>query len=199
MKNILHISTSPNGDSSFSIRLGNAIAKQLTEAYSGSVVKKTDLTANPFPHLDPVLVKAIRTKEDEQTPSDKVLLQRSNEAINDIMEADAIIISLPLFNFGIPSVLKTWLDHVVRAGVTFKYTEKGPLGLVTGKKLYIALASGGVYSQGPMQAFDHAVPYLTDVLNFIGITDISVARAEGIGIPSLKDIALEKAIEEVTV
>src|SRR5690606_10090467 len=133
----------------------NAIAQQLIETYPGSGVKTTDLTANPFPHLDPVLVKAIRTKEDEQTPSDKILLQRSNEAINDVMEADTIIISLPLFNFGIPSVLKTWFDHVVRAGVTFRYTENGPTGLVTGKKLYIALASGGVYSQGPMQAYDH--------------------------------------------
>lgn len=199
MKKILHISTSPNGNSSFSIRLGNAIAQQLIEAYPGSEVKTTDLTADPFPHLDPVLVKAIRTKEDEQTASDKILLQRSNEAINDIMEADTIIVSLPLFNFGIPSVLKTWLDHILRAGVTFKYTENGPVGLVTGKKLYIALASGGVYSQGPTQAYDHAVPYLTDVLNFIGITDITVSRAEGTGIPALKNTALEKAIEEVTV
>jgi FMN-dependent NADH-azoreductase len=115
------------------------------------------------------------------------------------MEADTIIISLPLFNFGIPSVLKTWLDHIVRAGVTFNYTADGPLGLVTGKKLYIALASGGVYSQGPMQAYDHAVPYLTSVLNFIGITDISVVRAEGTGIPALKDIALEKAMAEIMV
>lgn len=199
MKNILHISTSPNGSNSFSIRLGNAIVQQLTEAYPGSELKTTDLTADPFPHLDPVLVKAIRTKEEEQTPSDKILLQRSNEAINDIMKADTIIISLPLFNFGIPSVLKTWLDHVVRAGATFKYSPDGPVGLVTGKKLYIALASGGVYSQGPMQAYDHAVPYLKSVLNFIGITDIKVIRAEGTGIPALKEEALNKAMNEVEV
>jgi FMN-dependent NADH-azoreductase len=199
MKNILHISTSPNGQNSFSIRLGNAIAKQLTEVYPESVVAVTDLTENPFPHLDTARVKAIRTRTEDLTPEDRLLLERSDEAIKAIMEADTIIISLPLFNFGIPSVLKTWLDHIVRAGVTFNYTADGPLGLVTGKKLYIALASGGVYSQGPMQAYDHAVPYLTSVLNFIGITDISVVRAEGTGIPALKDIALEKAMAEIMV
>lgn len=199
MKNILHISTSPHGNDSFSIKLGNAIASQLTEAYPEAEVTLLDLTDNPFPHLDPVLVKAVRTKEEEQTDDQKKLLERGNAAIAQLKEADIVIISLPLFNFGIPSVLKTWLDNVVRGGVTFTYTPEGPVGLLSGKKVYIALASGGVYSQGPMQGYDHAVPYLKDVLGFIGITDISVVRAEGIGIPTLRELALEKAIEEVVV
>lgn len=199
MKNILHISTSPNGQNSFSIRLGNAIAAQLVNAYPDAQIKTIDLTSDPFPHLDPVLVKAIRTTEDQLTDSDRQLLHRSDKAIKELMEADSVVISLPLFNFGIPSVLKTWLDHILRAGITFKYTENGPVGLVTGKKLYIALASGGVYSQGPMQAYDHAVPYLKDVLMFIGISDISVLRAEGTAIPALKDLALHRALEEITV
>lgn len=197
MKNILHLSTSPHGENSFSIKLGNSILSQLVDAFPGSTVTVTDLTIDPFPHLDPVLVKAVRTREEEQTDEHKKLLKRSNAAIAQLKEADIIIISLPLFNFGIPSVLKTWLDNVVRGGVTFTYTPEGPKGLLSGKKVYIALASGGVYSQGPMQAYDHAIPYLKDVLGFIGINDVSVVRAEGIGVPALRELALEKAIEEV--
>ncbi|PHK07687.1 FMN-dependent NADH-azoreductase [Nostoc linckia z13] len=196
MKTILHISSSPHGENSVSKKLGKSIAGQLQQANDGAVVKLTDLGENPFPHLDAKLVQAIRTKPEDLTEEQKEILQGSDAAIKDIMNADAIVISIPFFNFGIPSVIKAWLDHVVRAGVTFRYGENGPVGLVTGKKVYLAVASGGVYSDGPMQAYDHAVPYLKSVLGFIGITDVSVVRAEGMGIPALKDLALEKALAE---
>ena len=196
MKTILHISSSPHGENSVSKKLGKSIVGQLQEANDGAVVKHTDLGENPFPHLDAKLVQAIRTRPEDLTEEQKLLLHDSDAAIEDIMNADAIVISIPFFNFGIPSVIKAWLDHVVRAGVTFRYGENGPVGLVTGKKVYLAVASGGVYSDGPMQAYDHAVPYLKSVLGFIGITDVSVVRAEGMGIPSLKDLALEKALAE---
>jgi len=196
MKTILHISSSPHGENSVSKKLGKSIAGQLQEANDGAVIKHTDLGEDPFPHLDAKLVQAIRTRPEDLTEEQKLLLHDSDAAIEDIMNADAIVISIPFFNFGIPSVIKAWLDHVVRAGVTFRYGENGPVGLVTGKKVYLAVASGGVYSDGPMQAYDHAVPYLKSVLGFIGITDVSVVRAEGMGIPSLKDLALEKALAE---
>lgn len=182
-----------------SIKLGNAIVDQLQEAYPGAVTKYVDLVENPFPHLDPALVKAIRTKQEDLTDEQKVLLQRSDAAVKDVMDADAIVIGIPFYNFGIPSVIKAWLDHVVRAGVTFRYGENGPVGLVQGKKVYLAVASGGVYSEGPMQAYDHAVPYLKSVLGFIGVSDFSVVRAEGMGIPALRDNALEKAMAEFAV
>lgn len=199
MKNILHIISSPHGEESVSKKLGSAIVTQLQEAYPQTNVKTLDLVQDTFPHLDPKLVKAIRTRQEDLTEEQKTILQRSDAAIKDVMDADTIIISLPFFNFGIPSVIKAWLDHIIRAGVTFRYGENGPQGLVTGKKVYLALASGGVYSDGPMQAYDHAVPYLKSVLGFIGMTDVSVIRAEGMGIPSLKDLALEKAVAEIAV
>ena len=197
--NILHIITSPHGEASVSKKLGNAIVAQLQEAHPGAAVKTADLVQHPFPHLDADLVKAIRTKAEDQTLEQKVLLQQSDSAINDLLKADAIVISIPFFNFGIPSVLKSWLDHIVRAGVTFRYGANGPEGLLTGKKVYLAIASGGVYSDGPMQAYDHAVPYLKSIFGFIGITDVTVVRAEGMGIPTLAPHALNKAIEEIAV
>jgi FMN-dependent NADH-azoreductase len=197
--NILHIITSPHGEASVSKKLGNAIVAQLQEIHTGAAVRTTDLVQHPFPHLDADLVKAIRTKAEDQTPDQKALLQRADEAVKDLQEANAIVISIPFFNFGIPSVLKSWLDHVVRAGVTFRYGEKGPEGLLTGKKVYLAIASGGIYSGGPMQAYDHAVPYLKSILGFIGITDVQVLRAEGMGIPALAPHALDKAVSEIAV
>jgi FMN-dependent NADH-azoreductase len=197
--NILHIITSPHGEASVSKKLGNAIVAQLQETHKGAAVKTADLVQHPFPHLDADLVKAIRTKAEDQTPDQKALLQRADEAVKDLQEANAIVISIPFFNFGIPSVLKSWLDHVTRAGVTFRYGEKGPEGLLTGKKVYLAIASGGIYSGGPMQTYDHAVPYLKSILGFIGITDVQVLRAEGMGIPALAPHALDKAVSEIAV
>jgi len=199
MKNILHISSSPHEENSVSKKLGNAIAEQLREANQDAVIKHVDLIENPFPHLDPALVKAIRTKQEDLTDDQKLLLKRSDAAVKDIMDADAIVIGIPFYNFGVPSVIKAWLDHVVRAGVTFRYGENGPVGLLTSKKVYLAIASGGIYSEGPMQAYDHAEPYLRSVLGFIGINDISVVRAEGMGIPALRDNALDKAMAEFIV
>jgi FMN-dependent NADH-azoreductase len=113
------------------------------------------------------------------------------------MEADMIVIGAPLYNFGISSALKAWIDHIARAGLTFHYTEHGSEGLVKGKKVYLAIAMGGVYSEGPMQAYDFVTPYLKAVLGFIGMTDITVFRAEGTAIPGLKETALEKAIAAI--
>lgn len=197
--NILHIITSPHAGESVSLKLGNAIVDRLKAANPQAAVTVNNIAENPFPHLDTPTVKAIRTPKDQLTEEQKALLQRSDAAVEELFAADAIVISMPFFNFGIPSVLKTWLDNIIRAGITFSYTPDGPLGLLTGKKVYIALASGGVYSQGPMQQYDHAVPYLRNVLGFIGLTDVEVVRAEGIGIPALKETALEKAMAGIPV
>ena len=199
MKTILHISSSPHGENSVSKKLGKAITNQLLDTYPGAIASHLDLAEDPFPHLDPALVAAIRTRAEDLTDEQRHVLKRSDAAVKDLMDADAIVIGIPFYNFGIPSVIKAWLDHIIRAGVTFRYGENGPVGLVTGKKIYLAIASGGVYSEGPMQAYDHAVPYLKSVLGFIGLSDFSVVRAEGLGIPSLKDLALQKAIAEIEV
>ena len=199
MSNILHIISSTNGAQSVSIQLGNAIVAKLQAANPGSTVKTVNLTAQPIPHLDEALTTALRTPQDKRTAEDVKLLERSDEAVRDLFAADTIVVGVPLINFSIPSSLKAWVDNIVRAGVTFSYTEKGIQGLVTGRKVYIALASGGIYSEGPMQAYDHAVPYLVSLFNSIGLKDIEVVRAEGLGMPVIQDTALEKAVNSVVV
>ena len=114
-----------------------------------------------------------------------------------MLAADTLVIATPLINFGISSTLKSWLDNVLRAGRTFRYTEAGPEGLAKGKKAYIVVASGGVYSEGPAAAMNHADPYLRTALGFIGITDVEVIRVEGVALgPDAAEKAVEKALDE---
>ncbi|WP_431209241.1 FMN-dependent NADH-azoreductase [Puia sp. P3] len=121
-------------------------------------------------------------------------MRHSDEAIRDVFDSDILVIGAPMYNFSLPSALKAWIDHIVRAGKTFSYSEKGVAALVNGKKVYLVIASGGVFSEGPMKEHDFVEPYLRYILGFIGLTDITTIRVEGLAIPGLKDGALEKAI-----
>ncbi|OKS87359.1 FMN-dependent NADH-azoreductase [Mucilaginibacter polytrichastri] len=197
MKKILHIISSPKGDASFSIKLGNAIIAKVKEANPGSTVTETNLVTKRFPHLEEAHLTSFYTPAEQHTPELAEAIKHSDEAIAEIMEADVIVIDAPLYNFGIPSALKAWIDHIARAGVTFKYDENGPEGLVKGKKVYIALASGAIYSNGPMQGYDFVAPYLKSVLGFMGMTDLTVFRVEGSAYPNLKDTALQTAIASI--
>ena len=199
MANILHIISSTRGAESVSTQLGNNIIAKLQVAQPGSTVTVTDLEKQPLAHPGGAFTKAMFTPIELRTNEDNKELEASDKAIANLLAADTIVISLPFINFGIPSTLKAWLDTINRAGITFNYSAEGPKGLITGKKVYIALASGGIYSEGPMQAYDHAVPYLQSILSFIGITDITVVRAEGTSIPGIQDVALEKATNSVLV
>lgn len=196
MKKILHLISSPRGEVSYSIRLGRTIVSELRQRYPGSTLTEVDLTATPYPHMDGAVISALRGSDVPQNDESR---RMSDEAVAQLLEADIVVIGVPLFNFGIPSTLKSWLDNVLRAGLTFRYGENGPEGLVTGRKVYIALASGGVYSEGPAAALDHATPYLKSVLGFMGITDVSVIRAEGTAMAHLQENALSKALEALEV
>ena len=199
MKKILHIISSPRGDASMSIKLGNAIIEKLQAAYPDSQVKEHDLLKDRFPHLDEMHIASFFTPEENRSAQNKEAIRPSDEAIQEITDAEIIVIGTPLFNFGIPSSLKAWIDHIARAGVTFKYDENGPEGLVKGKKVYVAMASGGIYSDGPMASYDFAVPYLRSALGFLGMTDITVYRVEGTMIPTIQDTALEKAVDGILI
>jgi FMN-dependent NADH-azoreductase len=107
------------------------------------------------------------------------------------------VIGVPLYNFGIPSTLKSWVDHIARSGLTFSYGDGTPKGLVTNKKVYLAIASGGIYSDGPMQSFDFTEPFLRKLLGFLGMNDITTFRVEGTGMPQLSETALPKALGQV--
>jgi FMN-dependent NADH-azoreductase len=157
------------------------------------------LAAHPFPHLEESILTAFFTPPEKHTDNDKKAIRNSNEAVAELMAADAIVISVPMYNFAVPSVLKAWIDHVCRAGVTFRYTANGPEGLVKGKKVYLAIASGGVYSSGPMKAYDFTESYLRTVLGFLGMTDIEVYRVEGVAVPDLQATALEKAVASIRI
>jgi FMN-dependent NADH-azoreductase len=197
MKKILHIISSPRRDASFSIKLGNAIIEKIKAEYPGSTVKESNLVTQQFPHLEEAHLTSFFTPAESRTPANMAALKNSDEAIADLMDADIIVIGAPLYNFSIHSTLKAWIDHIVRAGITFKYDENGPQGLLKDKKAYIALASGGIYSEGPMQSLDFVEPYLKYILSFIGLTDLTVFRVEGSAIPGVKDTALEKGINSI--
>ena len=197
--NILNVISSPRGDQSVSIKLANGIIEQLQDANPGSTVTTRDLATHPFPHLEAAKLQSLFTPAPDRTPEQREAAKHSDDAIAEVMAADVIVIGAPLYNFSIPSVLKAWIDHIARAGITFKYVDGKPQGLVTGKKVYVAMSSGGIYSDGPAAGYDFVAPYLKAVLGFLGMTDVTVVRAEGIAIPGVQDKALEKALDSVSV
>jgi len=196
---ILHLISSPRGEASFSIKLGNAIVEKLVAANPDSTVKTHNLLNTPFPHLEEAHLNSFFTPAENHTPEQKSAIKHSDDAIAELQEADTIVIGAPLYNFNIHSTLKAWIDHVARAGKTFSYSEAGPEGLVKGKKVYVAISSGGVYTEGPYKAYDFIEPYLRAVLGFLGMTDITFYRVEGVNMPALKDTALEKAINSIEI
>lgn len=177
--NILHIDSGIFVDQSVSRKLSRDIVAHLNQDSDATVVHR-DLVTNAVPHLDA-----------ETLLDNENLL--SAELIAEIQTADVLVIGAPMYNFTIPTQLKAWLDRVLKAGVTFKYTDQGPVGLLTGKTAYIASGRGGVYSQGDAAALDHQESYLRNALAFIGITDVHVVRAEGL---NMGDEPRQKALLE---
>jgi FMN-dependent NADH-azoreductase len=195
---ILQILSSPRGAASYSNQLANGLVEKLVAANPGSTVTRHDLTNQPFPHLEEVHLQSFFTPAEGRSPELLAAVRHSDEAIAELLAADTIVIGAPLYNFGIASTLKAWIDHIARAGVTFRYTAAGPEGLIKGKKVYVAMSSGGVYSEGPMAAYDFVAPYLKSVLGFLGMTDVTVVRVEGTSVPTLQETALPKALASVT-
>ncbi|MGO8369056.1 FMN-dependent NADH-azoreductase [Rhizobium ruizarguesonis] len=191
MSSILLLTSSPRAES-LSTPIAVDLAEKLKNQNPGSVVVRRDLAATPLPHIDDLFTGAIRKPAEARTAEETVAVKTSDELVNELLAADTIVISTGLINFNIYSSLKTWIDNVARAGLTFKYTESGPVGLATGKKVYVVLASGGVYSQGPAAPLNHAVPYLKSVLGFLGISDIETIYVEGL---AFGPEAAEKAID----
>ncbi|TGE09632.1 FMN-dependent NADH-azoreductase [Hymenobacter fodinae] len=196
---ILHIISSARGAESYSTQLSQGIIDKLLAAHPGSTVVVRNLATHPFPHLEEAHLQAYFTPAEGRSPEQQEAVRHSDEAIAQVLATDALVIGVPFYNFSITSSLKAWLDHLTRAGVTFRYTPTGPEGLITGKKVYLAVASGGIYSEGPMQPYDFAVPYLRWMLGFLGLTDVTVARAEGVKLPEYQPYALQKGLDSVVV
>lgn len=199
MKRILHLISSLQGKGSYSIKLGQAIVEKIQEKYPGSTLEELNLVDIDIPHLNPAVLRTFFIPGDQLTEEEKESIRFSDEVVKQLMAADIIVIGAPLYNFTIHTSLKAWIDHITRAGITFGYGENGPVGKVTGKKVYVAMSSGGVYSEGPGKANDFVAPYLNAFLGFLGMTDLTVFRAEGLKVPGVKEHAMEKAIGSIKI
>jgi FMN-dependent NADH-azoreductase len=175
MTQILHIASSSNTTSSFSRQLGALTIAELKNVLPDATIVERDLVDNPIPHISPEFVGSLYSPE-VGLPE----MALSDELTTELLKSDILVIESPMYNFSIPSALKAWIDHVLRAGRTFQYGAAGPEGLALNKKAILVLASGGVYSAGPYQAYSHQESYLKQVLGFIGITDVQVIHIEGV-------------------
>jgi FMN-dependent NADH-azoreductase len=180
MSDILYVTSSPRGGDSYSNRVAARVLDELEQAHPGARVVVRDVARDPLPHIDEDFVAAIRGPEGPQTPQQRAIVGRSDQLVDELLAADIIVIAAPMYNFGIPSTLKAWIDYIARAGRTFRYGEKGPEGLVKGKKVILIQSRGGIYSSGPAQAMDHQGTYLRSVLGFLGVTDIESIDVEGV-------------------
>lgn len=199
MKQILHIISSPRVEVSASRKLGNAVLEKIQDKYPENIVKERDLTKNLVPLLEDVHINSFFTPAENRTPEQEAINQYSEGLIAELQEAEIIVIESPMYNFSVPASLRAYFDFTSRAGYTFSYDENGPKGLLNNKKLYIALSSGNIYSEGPYQSYDSNVPYVKNVFGFYGVTDVSVFRAEGLSIPGIMENALEKGIESIVI
>ena len=174
---ILQINSSARSAGANSTRLADSITARLKAANPAAVVELRDLAANPHPVLDEAALGALFTPADQRTAAQCARAALDDALIAQVQGADAIVLGVPMYNFGVPVQFKSWIDAIAKAGVTFRYTATGPEGLLKGKKVYVALARGGVYRD---TATDSQVPYLKTVLGFLGMTDVSFIYAEGL-------------------
>ncbi len=179
MSRILIIESSARQQDSVSRQLTQTFIQQWQAAHPGDSITVRDLARNPVPHLDANLLGGWMKPAEQRSAAEQDSLQRSNELTEELLAADVLVMAAPMYNFAIPSTLKAWLDHVLRAGVTFKYTDTGPQGLLTGKRAYVLTARGGIYAGSTA---DHQEPYLRQVMGFIGIHDVEFIHAEGLNL-----------------
>jgi FMN-dependent NADH-azoreductase len=178
---ILHIDSSPLGERSVSRKLTAKVLAGLKTKHPDSKIITRDLGASPLPHLSGTVIGAFFTAPDQRNTALTEAIKLSDQAVDELLAADIIVIGAPMWNFGIPSSLKAWIDHIIRSGRTFKYGAAGPETLLPpGKKVIIVSSRGGVYSDGPMKIMDYQETYLKAVLGFIGLHDVSFVRAEGV-------------------
>jgi FMN-dependent NADH-azoreductase len=197
MSTVLVLNSSASGAASVSRQLIADIVARLRAQDPAARVVERDLGSDPVPHLSADAATAIRGGE----PANAAQAQAkalSDVLVAELKAADTIVIGAPMYNFGIPSTLKAWFDHVLRAGLTFRYTEAGPEGLLTGKRAIVVESRGGLYSSGPAQGMDAQEPHLRTLLGFMGIGDVSFIRAEKLGFgPEAREQSISAAKAEL--
>jgi len=191
MHTLLEIRSSLFADQGESSRLADAYVAAWRATHPSGRVMVRDLGAAPIPHLDATRVSAFGTQAADRSSAQQAAVDLSDTLIAELDAADEIVLGVPMYNFGIPSTLKAWIDHIARAGVTFRYTEKGPVGLLRGKRVKVFASRGGLYAG---TARDTQTTYLRDVLAFLGLDDVEFVYAEGLAMDAdRKRAALEAA------
>lgn len=189
MATLLYIGSSIFGDNGNSSQLASAFIQRWQATNPQGRVVERSLTATPLPHLDGNRVGAFLTPAEQRTTEQQALVAESDGLIAELRNADIVVIGLPMYNFGVPSQFKAWMDNIARAGITFKYTESGPVGLLDNKPVRVFAARGGIYANTPN---DHQEPFVRQFLGFIGLTDVQFIFAEGV---NMGDEAKAKALQ----
>jgi FMN-dependent NADH-azoreductase len=175
--NILQINASARREGANSTRVANSVVARLQSANPAATLTLRDLASKPHPVLDESALGALFTPAEKRSPDQVARVALDDVLIAELQAADVIVLGVPMYNFGVPVQLKNWIDAIARNGVTFRYTETGPQGQLTGKTVYVALARGGRYRGTEA---DSQVPYLKTVLGFLGMTDVHFIYAEGL-------------------
>jgi FMN-dependent NADH-azoreductase len=196
MTTLLQINASINNDNGQSSQLANQFVAAFHKRHpKAKIVVRDVAAADPVPHLNAERFGAFITKPEERSAAQHAVVEYSDALIDELKEADVIVLGLPMYNFGVPSQLKAYFDHIARAGVTFKYTENGAVGQLSGKRVYVFAARGGLYAGTPM---DTQTSYVRDFLRFLGMADVEFVYAEGLAIsPQSKEAGLAKAAAEI--
>ena len=195
MTTLLQINASLNAHRGNSSQLADHFVAAWKASHADGNVVVRDVGVEPIPHLDAERFGAFLAKPEDRTPAQQAVAAFSDALIAELKAADVIVLGLPLYNFGIPSTLKSWIDHIARAGVTFRYTETGPVGLLTGKKVYVFAARGGKLAGTPL---DTQTNYIRDFFAFLGMSDIEFVYAEGLAMgDEPKQAALTQAHQEL--
>lgn len=177
MKRILFVKSSLNGSRSVSTELAGELIAELRDRHAGSTATILDLDALSLPHLDALEFKSWSVPAEDRTPEQTELATRSDRLIEQLLDHDTLVLAVPMYNLNVPSTLKAWIDRVVRAGKTFRYTDQGPEGLVRGMEAYAVYARGGQYSGTPL---DTQTAYVNAILGLIGIENVKPVFAEGL-------------------
>ena len=194
MQTILQLNTSLSGAAGQSSQLAGAFATALGQA-SGARVTVRDLAMQTVPHLTLERFQAFGTPVTERTLEQQRFVAESDALVDELRRADTIVLGLPMYNFGVPSTLKAYFDHVARSGVTFRYTPEGPVGLLTGKKVYVFATRGGRHAGTPG---DLQTAYVRQFLGFIGLRDVEFIHVEGLALGAeQRDAALGGALERI--
>jgi FMN-dependent NADH-azoreductase len=193
--NILCLTSSPRLDTSYSSLVAMRVLRELRQVYPDATVTIRDLARNPLPHIDDDFVTATRSIAGPRTERQRAQVERSDALIDELVNADVVVIAASMINFGIPSTLKAWFDHVVCPGRTYRYTAHGSQGLLRGRRAILVLARGGIYSAGPLRVDEHDESYLRSVLSFMGITDVQTVLLEGMALgPEFAERAVDAAM-----